>query len=276
MKYLLAGAIALFAFASANTARAADTPLKAPAPIAPAPSWTGFYLGAQLGAAWQDAHTDYGPVAAPFAPVIIFGFASGLIPTSAPQDGAGFLGGLTLGYNMQSGPVVWGLEGDASWLSVRNTSNVTGATVVGIGFTDTTTTETKTDWLATLRPRAGFLVSPQSLLYATGGLAVGHVSGSTTFTPGGAGTTCANNILCSAGSGSATRAGWTAGAGFEYAFMPGWSAKIEYLYYDLGSFSYGINEISPGAAPGSAGLPNATATTKVTGNIARLGVNMKF
>ena len=151
MKYLLAGAIALFAFASANTARAADTPLKAPAPIAPAPSWTGFYLGAQLGAAWQDAHTDYGPVAAPFAPVIIFGFASGLIPTSAPQDGAGFLGGLTLGYNMQSGPVVWGLEGDASWLSVRNTSNVTGATVVGIGFTDTTTTETKTDW----RPRCG-------------------------------------------------------------------------------------------------------------------------
>jgi outer membrane immunogenic protein len=275
MKYLLAGTIALFAFASVNAARAADMPLKAPVPIAPAPSWTGFYLGAQLGAAWQDAHTDYGPVAAPFAPVIIFGFANGLIPTSARQDGTGFLGGLTLGYNMQSGPVVWGLEGDASWLSVRNTSNVTGATVVGIGFTDTTTTETKTDWLATLRPRAGFLVSPQSLLYATGGLAVGHVSGSTTFTPGGA-TTCATNILCSAGSGSATRVGWTAGAGFEYAFMPGWSAKIEYLYYDLGSFSYGINEISPGAAPGAAGSPNATATTKVTGNIARLGVNMKF
>jgi outer membrane immunogenic protein len=272
---LLADTIALFAFASGNAARAADMPLKVPVPIAPAPSWTGFYLGAQLGAAWQDAHTDYGPVAAPFAPVIIFGFASGLIPTSARQDGAGFLGGLTLGYNMQSGPVVWGLEGDASWLSVRNTSNVTGATVVGIGFTDTTTTETKTDWLATLRPRAGFLLSPQSLLYATGGLAVGHVSGSTTFTPGGA-TTCATNILCSAGSGSATRVGWTAGAGFEYAFMPGWSAKIEYLYYDLGSFSYGINEISPGAAPGAAGSPNATATTKVTGNIARLGVNMKF
>jgi outer membrane immunogenic protein len=57
-------------------------------------------------------------------------------------------------------------------------------------------------------------------------------------------------------------------------FAPNWTAKIEYLYYDLGHFSYTANEASP--ASSFIGVPNLNVETKVTGSIVRGGLNWKF
>lgn len=113
--------------------------------------------------------------------------------------------------------------------------------------------------------------------YATGGPAAGHVKGTTSTTPllfNGA-SACASNAFCSAGSGSKTLIGWTVGAGAEHSFASGWSAKIEYLYYDLGKFSYPTNEISS-AFPASLGVPTMNMDSSVTGHIVRAGLNYKF
>src|SRR5262249_5008550 len=134
-----------------------------------------------------------------------------------------------------------------------------------------TRVETRTDWLATLRGRIGILATPASLVYVTGGLASGGVKGSTTVNFG---TDCALNS-CSAGEGSATLWGWTVGGGLEHAFGAGWSLKLEYLYYDLGDFSYSIHETS-NVFPPFLGTETLRAETDVTGHLLRTGVSFKF
>lgn len=240
---------------------------------AQAQDWTGPYIGAHLGADWQDADTSYTAGSGIFGPgIFVPALDDGTIPRSSSQDTEGFIGGASLGYNLRSDLLVYGIEADATWLSLSESS---AATSVGGFFAPTTTvTETKTDWLATLRARAGILVSPQSLLYVTGGLAAGHVEGSTSVTPQFP-SSCALGVLCSSGSGSDTLWGWTIGGGLEHAFSPGWTVKLDYLYYDLGGFSYTANEISP-AAPAAAGAENLIVDTDVTGQILRAGVNFNF
>ena len=267
--------LAIAAVACAGAASAADlaprTYAKAPVP-SPIYSWTGFYVGGSVGGGWQDATSTYTGVNNPFA-VGLFDDAirDGALPSRTTQRGAGFVGGAQLGYNVQSGNVVYGIEADAMWLNVRGTSTVSTNVAALFYPPITTVTEAKTDWLATLRGRLGILAAPQTLLYATGGLAVGGVRGSTTITP----TPCATNAFCSAGSASDTRWGWTVGGGLEQAFGSQWSVKLEYLYYDLGTFSYTANEISP-TFLAFQGNPNVKIDTNVTGHIARIGVNYRF
>lgn len=131
---------------------------------------------------------------------------------------SGFLVGGTLGGNYQFGSFVLGVEGDGDYNSVTNG-----------GF--------KSDWLATVRGRAG-LAWERVLFFGTGGAA---------FAPASI-----------TGVGSTTMTGWTAGAGIEYAFTPNWTAKAEYLYIDFPS-------------PSVAG-----ASFKYTDNVVRAGINYKF
>ena len=96
-------------------------------------------------------------------------------------------------------------------------------------------------WFGTARARVGYtLFDPRFLVYATGGLAYGDVHYSQSFldSDGDVGLTRQR----------ATRLGWTAGAGAEWAFAQRWSAKLEYLYTDLGSSS--VNLTNAGAAIG--------------------------
>lgn len=165
--------------------------------------------------------------------------------------------------------LVYGAELDGTWLGLSDTSDVT-TNVTLPPFT--TKTETKTDWLATLRGRVGVLVTPRSLVYLTGGLAGGHVKGSTFVDIG---PTCAINNSCSVGKASDTLWGWTLGAGVEHAFASGWTLKVEYLYYDLGSLSYAANETS-NSFPPALGTQNLKVETDVTGQILRAGVNYRF
>jgi outer membrane immunogenic protein len=269
-------AIIVAAMAAIGTpALAADMAVKAPPAPLPEPvaTWTGFYVGVNVGWDWQRVKTDYQGI----VPGDIFasGIAAGALPASLSQNANGVLGGATLGYNVQSGSFVYGIEGDVMGMNLSATNTITTS---GILFfpTLTTATTTTTDWLATVRARVGMLVMPRALLYATGGAAIGHVKGSASITPSGT-STCANNFFCSVGSGSDTQVGWAAGAGAEYMLAAHWTVKIEYLHYDLGNFRYTINEAStfPTFVP-FAGTPNVGVNTKVSGDVVRAGVNLKF
>ena len=126
---------------------------------------------------------------------------------SYDETAGGFLGGVQAGYNWQSGRAVYGVEAD-----------IQGSAVEG-AYTQFNLANTKVDWFGTLRARAGYAPVDRMLLYGTAGLAYGKVR-----------TDIANGILGS----SRTKAGWTIGAGAEYALDANWTFKTEYLYADLG------------------------------------------
>ncbi|MCC7346546.1 MAG: porin family protein [Variibacter sp.] len=164
--------------------------------VAPAFDWNGFYIGVMGGGGWgRSRHIDTAAV------------TSGFFDVSG-----GFVGG-TIGYNFQSGPLVFGIEGDMAWSGIRGsvTTGVCGPTCF-----------TNLNWFGTARARVGYAMN-NWLPYVTAGGAFGEVRGG--ITGCGAG-------LC----GNTTRAGWTAGAGLEWMFAPAWSAKVEYLYIDLGNY----------------------------------------
>jgi outer membrane immunogenic protein len=153
----------------------------------------------------------------------------------------GYLAGGTIGANYQWGGAVLGVEGDWDWSNLNGTSNIGGC---GPGC------ETKADWLSTVRGRAGWALD-RVLLYGTGGAAFAPIQAGFSGGPFQ----------------STTQVGWTAGAGLEFAFAPNWTAKAEYLYADLGSFTCTTNCVGGGAAP---------LTVKFTDNIVRAGINFKF
>ena len=152
-------------------------------------------------------------------------------------DTSGAMVGGTLGYNWQTGWAVLGVEADVAW------SGVQGSTVTNCPLG----CETKSTWFGTARGRIGYAFD-RFLPYFTGGAAYGDVqANAATFS----GTT-------------KTQFGWTIGGGLEYAFLTNWSAKIEYLYVDMGSVE------CPAASCG------ATIETTLTLNIVRCGLNYKF
>jgi outer membrane immunogenic protein len=267
----IAAAAALLA--TSVMASAADLPVKA---IAPAPiwSWTGFYAGVNVGYGWSDSTIDLVPHNPAFtAGVLDVALAAGVVPPSLATNPHGVLGGVQAGYNLQSGSFVWGIETDISAAAIKGSSTASGT---AFGFsTFTTTQQEKIDWLGTVRGRVGATVTPDWLLYVTGGLAYGHVKGSTSIVDltGNSGVPC-QNIICGTGAVDSWRVGWTVGGGGEYRFASNWSVKLEYLYYDLGSEKYTFfNPVFP-FTPGPDRGFDATANFK--GHIARIGVNYKF
>jgi outer membrane immunogenic protein len=208
--YLLTGtasvAAPMLGMAGAN---AADMPLKAPPPPpVAAPVWTGWYIGGNVGGAeqWSD-------------------FADPDSPTPAStHSGASFIGGGQIGYNWQSGTFVFGLEGDISGLT--KPSSLYFASVAGPTY------GSNVSWLATIRGRLGVTVGDgMTLLYGTGGVAIGRVNASANeagfFPPLAA----PNNDY------SSTRVGWTVGGGIERMITPHWTVGVEGLYVDLGTYS---------------------------------------
>jgi outer membrane immunogenic protein len=192
---------------------------KAPPPVF---SWTGFYLGINGG---------YG-----------FGQSNWFNTIDGPTghfNAGGFLLGGTLGANYQIGAFVIGLEGDGDW---NDANGSTGNCLVP-------NCTTRSDWLATIRGRAGYAVD-RVLFYGTGGVAFGDVEAAAAGFPFA----------------STTQTGWTAGAGVEWAFLPNWTAKIEYLYVDLGHATCPVS-----SCQGS--LPDSVSFNE---NIVRAGINYKF
>ena len=157
--------------------------------------------------------------------------------TNKFSTNGGMIGG-TVGYNLQLSTFVVGLEGDIDW------SGNKGSTTINC----VTTCTTSNPWLGTARGRIGYAFD-RFLPYVTAGAAFGGVKGS----------------VLGFGSFSQTKVGWTAGAGLEYAFVDNWTAKLEYLYVDLGTAN--CNAACSGGDPF-----NVTFKT----NIVRAGVNYKF
>jgi outer membrane immunogenic protein len=192
-------------------AMAADQAVKAPiftkAPMIPVFSWTGFYFGGNAGGHWgQDniATTTNVPNAGAAAAAALDSASPATIKPT------GWLAGGQVGYNVQVSHVVLGFEGDADWVNgSASRSLVFPGPVPAAG--DVLTDTTQSNFLGTLRPRLGAAFD-HSLLYITGGLAVGTVNTTDSFAKFG-GTTFEQ------ASATATRIGWVAGGGFEYAFL---------------------------------------------------------
>src|SRR5580700_6517598 len=136
-----------------------------------------------------------------------------------------------------SGGVV-GVEGDIDWANINGTTN----TACPFGC------KTSDHWLSTVRGRLGY-AADRFMPFITGGAAFGDIRAST---PGFAGA-------------NTTNAGWTVGAGLEFAIAGNWTAKAEYLYVNLGKLNCGI---SCGAL--------VTDNVSFTTNLVRAGVNYRF
>jgi outer membrane immunogenic protein len=252
-KLLLAAAVfPLFSFAT----YAADLPnTKGPPAFAPPPpvfSWTGGYIGLNAGYGFGD----------PGIALIGLGGA-GWGAYYPPLGGynftrSGFTGGEQSGFNYQLGSFVLGVEGDFQYSDIGGGSYTTGTGFGGYAVT----LRQRMDWFGTDRVRLGFTPMDRLLLYATGGLAVGRISTASQLDFTGA--THYDQY------GGQTRAGWTAGAGVEYALTNNWSVKVEYLYYDLGTTTLIANGNPPNP-------PYQTQTNfPARGSIVRAGINYKF
>ncbi|HWX30920.1 MAG TPA: outer membrane beta-barrel protein [Steroidobacteraceae bacterium] len=288
-----------------GAASAADMPLKAPPPVAVAPviNWSGWYVGLNAGGIWPNSDgVTHSAVAGP-CNVAVIGCSPAAPGTNAGTvlaggstfntglgNGAGFIGGGQFGYNWQfNGRGVAGFETDIAWTS-QNRSAGFASTSAFPGFPGffnayNATISSRLDYIGTVRGRLGFLAGPSFLLYGTGGLAYGGVRSSTIETalivPPAA---CAGVVCPGSGGGSFsdTRVGWTAGAGGEWMFAPNWSAKLEYLYYDLGSVNYptAVTQVCNGAGclfnGVVVGSTTGTTSLRYSGSIARVGVNWHF
>jgi outer membrane immunogenic protein len=234
--------------------------------MAPVWNWSGFYIGINGGYSWGRSSRDLNF----FNPLNGALIATG---TGGGRDMNGGLFGGQIGYNWQASNWVFGLEADAQWTGQRGSTTVLCPvpgcfpTAVPAGVGTAATLEDKLQWFATFRGRVGVTVTPSVLLYATGGGAWGEVKSNL----GLAGFTATGIPVAVAGSTSTDRFGWTVGAGIEAMFSANWSAKIEYLYLDMGSISNSV------VLPTAGGFPlGANVTSRITDNIIRAGINYHF
>jgi outer membrane immunogenic protein len=228
---LLLASTSLFTVGS-QAAYSADLPYKAarPAPIAaPVVNWNGFYIGAHVGAGWGTIESEFTAVGFPIASAAV----------------NGFLGGGQIGYNLQSGIVVFGVEADASW------SNITGTTPCIIAAS----CQRDIDFLGTITGRVG-VTADRALIYVKGGAAWAHIEHEVSAL--GIPQTSADKTVW----------GWTVGTGVEYAITGNWSAKIEYNFMDFGKNTLSF------AAPIPGGGIDVETTSYV--HAVKFGVNYRF
>jgi outer membrane immunogenic protein len=184
--------------------------------------WTGPYFGIVAGGEIGNSVWDHGATAIPSTDVSLSGAAVGA----------------TVGYNLQFGNWLGGVDADIDWMNARGSS---ACPPLGL-------CETRSSWIGTTRGRVGYAID-RFLPYVTAGAAFGQVFADTTRPPISA---------------SSTKFGFTAGAGLEYAIHGTWTAKIEYLYVNLSKLD--CPQCSP-AGPFSADLNM---------HLFRLGLNYRY
>ena len=246
-------------------------PYKAPVaygtPIESQWTWAGFYVGGTIGYGWGKSNTD-----------TVFSdpaTAGQLFATNGSRKLEGAIGGAQGGYNWVAGNMLAGVEADLNYSGQRARmragcpGEVCNPALVGVASDPSVLALSdqgqKLEWFATLRGRLGATVTPGALAYVTGGLAVGEImTAGTVFGFDGDGNPV-NTIVSSHN----TKAGWTVGGGIEGRLAGNWTARLEYLYLDLGT----VSTVPTPAA-------NATVATafnsRVTDNIVRAGLNYKF
>lgn len=301
MKRIFVG-IAGIASLLATGALAADL---APRPYTKAPvivdagyDWTGFYAGVNIGYSWGRSSSTQS----------FIDTASGTILNSSAFkfDVDGVIGGGQIGYNWQKDKWVFGLEADIqgsgqkgngsslcpggpgsttsnqpadvnSACSLGHTGDTPAGNVAALPVTNNLSE--KLAWFGTVRGRIGPAVTPTILAYLTGGLAYGEVRSTNTVTGtnlvGAQGVnTPPTFVPVSASFGNnSTRIGWTVGAGIEGVVRGNWTAKIEYLYMDLGNVSGSF--VTPIISTSGA-FVTTRYSSHITDNILRVGLNYKW
>lgn len=243
MKKFLLATVSMVALTS--VARAADMaaamPTKermySPVPVA---SWDGAYFGVQGGAARRDTLVKFDPT------LNIF-----VAQDSRDLGKSGGTAGALLGYNLQQGNFVYGLEGDWNWVGAKRNR-------VGPNVSDSSDVA----WLATIRGRAG-LAFESTLFYLTGGAAFGHLNNSVA--------PLSDGISRVSFTQDQTKTGWTLGVGAEHMFAPNWIGRAELRYVDLG-------KTSVECVPGAGVCLNADRRTEFSNSLwmGQVGLSYKF
>jgi outer membrane immunogenic protein len=231
MKKVLLTGVALAALAC-GPALAADKPVRRgmpvkgpqPVPVMAGYSWSGFYIGGHVGGGWSDKC-----------------FADTAQGGDGCHEGDGWLGGGQVGYNWQTGNIVFGVEFSGS------IADISGNHTSLIGAPDQYRSEVSSVFLLTGRVGYAF---DRLLLYATGGGAWVRDR----FEYVGLATESIKQ----------TRSGWTIGAGLEYAFTPNWSLAAQYNYIDLGDKNVNFP------------LAGFTASTESELHLATVRLNYRF
>jgi len=228
--------------ASAADLKPAPVYTKAPM-MAPVFSWTGFYIGGNVGGAW--AHHDWTDT---------FGLDFG-----GGNNNGVFIAGGQVGGNYQINNFVIGVEGTFDW-AANNNNSTNGIVVPALGGNIVRVTSNDT-WLSTVAGRFG-VAYDRVLFYAKGGGAwIGNNGFTVTNVTTGASIT---------GSNSNTTSGWLAGAGIEWAFANNWTVKFEYDYIGLSGRTFTV----PVGSPFLVGDTFTTGSNNI--QMATVGVNFLF
>jgi outer membrane immunogenic protein len=275
----------LVALMAAGAASAADMSVKAPrsAPVVPASDWTGPYIGAELGGKWSDVNWTATSLRDP--PGVFVGIPLPM-DASSPRSyrPASLRAGGYLGYNWQIAPQwVVGVEGDAAWAD--KTANAVGfpgcapaiggctAPITPAPLSGGDTTSVKLGWDASLRGRAGWLPTPNLLLYATGGAAWQNLASAGSCGPVVTSAYCNGIVQPVPGSitNSTTRLGWTIGGGLEWKVSASWFTRAEYRFADFATW----NEVF-GFGTGIFGSNTYRYQLNVHTHMATFGLGYKF
>jgi outer membrane immunogenic protein len=189
---------------AADIARGPPHPYVPQVYVPPPPSWTGCYVGGNIGGAWSNIDL------------------SGVSGASFSATSSGFAGGGQIGCDYNNwGPSSWvvGIRNMLDATSLSNRTNISAVPFTGA-------VDSRTHWFDTLTARGGYLVTPQVLLYAQGGAAWTNTN--ITFLDGSG---------AQLGQTSNDRTGWTVGAGVEWKFAPQWSVFAEYNFMGFGTQS---------------------------------------
>jgi outer membrane immunogenic protein len=244
-------------------ALAADLPVKAPmyakAPAAVAYNWTGFYVGANAGVGLGRDLTSAS---------LSNGFVAPLVANPRSYLGPlGVIGGGQIGYNWQAGNWVLGLETDIQASGMKDDQTCLhphlgngglNCAAVGLGYSQ------KLDWFGTARARVGLATGPV-LSYVTAGFAYGGVSTTVSDV-----SNFASNPTIATFQG--TRTGYAYGSGVEASLGGAWTAKLEYLYLNLGSQS----GTYPAFIPFVGANDPRTVSSDIREHIYRVGVNYRI
>lgn len=214
-KFALAGSALVAALTVASAAQAADMAV----PVTY--DWTGFYIGANAGVAWNNSSVDNH--------FYVDGIRLGDIENRIDGDQTAFTAGGLIGYNHQIDNIVLGVEADLNYLGFGDDNKRSGVLPhPGAPLDLESKGSFEADWFGTLRGRLGFAID-NVLLYGTGGLAYGHMSADGKITA-----SVRDQVVDTwKASTESTNWGWTIGGGMEYG-IDNWSLGIEYLYVDLG------------------------------------------
>jgi outer membrane immunogenic protein len=289
---------------SSVSALAADLPSIKSAPVAaPAPMWTGFYAGLNIGYGFGTSNGSY-TSAYPLLDTwddaqatargllsfkdnsqgITFGNAG-----NAPMTQNGVIGGGQIGYNLQlQDRYVIGFEADIQGTGITGNGKSYNLSRGELDYSFRSGTprdgysrlvfgqnaiSASVDWLGTARLRAGYLITPTLLAYGTGGLTYGGITA--TSSPGAiagyygdlTGTFRGwQGSVGLQGNSNTLAVGWNAGGGVEWMFMQNWSAKAEAIYYDLGAQTLTSYTYGPEYTFRGTGFSNPTGAWLVQNN----------